>query len=88
MGTAGANGSDCTFTADDQDMEGTVIWDSISDLDFYMTNGSTLTGYFVDDETYAGNAETDIAAFTSAMILPGRLPVTVRSQIFTTRVPL
>lgn len=54
-GTAGANGSDCTFTADDQDMEGTVIWDSIIDLDFYMTNGSTLTGYFVDDETYAGN---------------------------------
>ena len=54
-GTAGANGSDCTFTADDQDMEGAVIWDSINDLDFYMTNGSTLTGYFVDDETYAGN---------------------------------
>lgn len=54
-GTAGANGSDGTFTADDQDMEGAVIWDSISDLDFYMTNGSTLTGYFVDDETYAGN---------------------------------
>lgn len=54
-GTAGANGSDCTFTVDDQDMEGTVIWDSISDLDFYMINGSTLTGYFVDDETYAGN---------------------------------
>lgn len=54
-GTAGANGSDCTFTADDQDMEGAVIWDSISDLDFYMTNGSTLTGYFTDDETYAGN---------------------------------
>lgn len=54
-GTAGANGSDCTFTADDQDMERAVIWDSISDLDFYRTNGSTLTGYFVDDETYAGN---------------------------------
>lgn len=54
-GTAGANGSDCTFTADDQDMEGAVIWDSISQLDFYMTNASTLTGYFTDDETYAGN---------------------------------
>lgn len=54
-GTAGANGSDCTFTADDQDMEGAVIWDSISQLDFYMTNGSTLSGYFADDETYAGN---------------------------------
>lgn len=54
-GTAGANGSDCTFTADDQDMQGGIIWDSISQLDFYMTNGSTLTGYFADDETYAGD---------------------------------
>lgn len=36
-------------------MEGAVIWDSISQLDFYMTNASTLTGYFTDDETYAGN---------------------------------
>ena len=50
--TEGANGSDCTFTADNQDMEGAVIWDSISQLDFYMTNGSTLTGYFADDETF------------------------------------
>ncbi|RDU23834.1 autotransporter outer membrane beta-barrel domain-containing protein [Anaerosacchariphilus polymeriproducens] len=54
-GEAGANGSDCIFTADDQDMEGNVIWDSISDLDFYMKNGSKLTGAFVDDETWAGN---------------------------------
>ncbi|MCR5271363.1 MAG: hypothetical protein K6E13_00060 [Lachnospiraceae bacterium] len=53
-GTAGANGADCLFTADSQDMEGKVVWDSISYLDFYMTNGSTLTGAFVDDETYAG----------------------------------
>ncbi len=53
-GTSGANGSDCTFTADNQDMEGDVIWDSISQLDFYMENGSTLTGAIVDDETYAG----------------------------------
>lgn len=41
-GQSGANGSDCNFTADSQDMKGNVIWDSISDLDFYMTNGSTL----------------------------------------------
>ena len=53
-GSSGENGSDCIFTADDQDMEGDVIWDSISDLDFYMTNGSTLTGAIVDDESYAG----------------------------------
>lgn len=53
-GTSGANGSDCTFTADSQDMEGDVIWDSISQLDFYLENGSSLTGAIVDDETYAG----------------------------------
>ena len=56
-GQSGANGSDCSFTADSQDMKGNVIWDSISDLDFYMTNGSTLEGAFVNDETYAGNGE-------------------------------
>lgn len=54
-GTAGANGAQCIFTGDNQEMEGTVVYDSISTLDFYMTNGSTFTGNFVDDETYAGN---------------------------------
>lgn len=54
-GQSGSNGSDCNFTADSQDMKGNVIWDSISDLDFYMTNGSTLEGAFVNDETYVGN---------------------------------
>ena len=54
-GSTGANGADTTFTAISQDMEGNVIWDSISELDFYMTDGSTLKGAFVDDETDAGN---------------------------------
>ena len=54
-GQSGANGSDCNFTADSQDMKGNVIWDSISDLDFYMTNGSTLEGAFVNDESNVGN---------------------------------
>ena len=53
-GTTGQNGADCLFTAADQEMEGDVIWDSISQLDFYMTEGSTLTGAVTDDETYAG----------------------------------
>ena len=35
-------------------MQGDVIWDSISKLDFYMTDGSSLTGAVTDDETYAG----------------------------------
>ncbi len=54
-GQTGSNGSDCLFTAINQEMQGDVIWDSISDLDFYITDNSVLTGAFVDDETYAGN---------------------------------
>ena len=54
-GTTGANGADCLFTAIDQTMEGNVIWDSISDLDFYMTGESTLTGAVVQDESNAGD---------------------------------
>ncbi|MCD8363823.1 MAG: hypothetical protein LUC98_12860 [Lachnospiraceae bacterium] len=54
-GTSGANGSQCSFTAADQEMEGDVIWDSISKLDFYIMDGSTLTGAVIDDETYAGD---------------------------------
>ena len=54
-GTSGENGADCLFTAVKQDMEGDVVWDSISQLDFYMTDGSTLKGAVVDDESNAGN---------------------------------
>ena len=36
-------------------MQGDVIWDSISKLDFYMIDGSTLTGAVTDDESNAGN---------------------------------
>lgn len=54
-GTAGDNGADCLFTAVQQEMEGDVVWDSISQLDFYITDGSTLTGAVTDDETNAGD---------------------------------
>ena len=54
-GESGANGADCDFTAISQDMEGSVIWDTISQLDFYMTDGSSLTGAIIDDESFAGN---------------------------------
>lgn len=54
-GTAGANGADCSFTGIAQEMQGDVIWDSISKLDFYMIDGSTLTGAVTDDESNAGN---------------------------------
>jgi len=54
-GQTGNNGSDCLFTAINQEMQGDVVWDSISDLDFYITDNSTLTGAIINDETYAGN---------------------------------
>lgn len=54
-GTSGKNGADCNFTGISQKMQGNVIWDSISQLDFYMTSGSTLEGAFVQDESNAGN---------------------------------
>ena len=52
-GQSGQNGADCLFTAVKQDMEGNVIWDSISKLDVYMTKGSRLKGAVVQDESYA-----------------------------------
>ena len=54
-GQSGANGADCSFTTENQKMEGDVIWDSISTLDFKMTEGSILTGGFIQDESCAGN---------------------------------
>ena len=36
-------------------MTGDVIWDSISQLDFYVLDGSTLTGAVLDDESNAGS---------------------------------
>lgn len=54
-GQSGANGADCLFTGIDQDMEGDIIWDSISKLDFYMTEGSTLEGAVIKDESCAGD---------------------------------
>ena len=54
-GTTGSNGADCLFTGISQTMTGDVVWDSVSKLDFYMTDGSTLTGAVKDDESCAGN---------------------------------
>lgn len=53
-GKEGDNGTDCKFTAISQEMQGNIIWDSISQLDFYMTDGSTLNGAIINDESCAG----------------------------------
>ena len=62
-GSVGSNGADCLFTAKEQEMQGDVIWDSVSDLDFYMTGGSTLTGAVVDDESCAGEGGDGVCNF-------------------------
>ena len=46
-GQKGSNGAECTFTASRQEMQGDIIWDSISTLDFNMSDGSVLTGAFL-----------------------------------------
>ena len=53
-GKSGANGADCVFTAISQTMQGDVIWDSISTLNLYVTEGSELVGAVLDDESNAG----------------------------------
>lgn len=63
-GQKGSNGADCTFTAQKQEMQGDVIWDSISKLDFNMSDGSVLTGAFVQDESNAGNGGSGYANVT------------------------
>lgn len=60
-GKSGANGADCVFIGDSQDMKGDILWDSISTLEFSMKNGSTLTGAFIQDESNAGAGGTGYA---------------------------
>ena len=43
-GTAGSNGAQVEFTADSQTIDGDIVVDTISTLDFSLTNGSVLNG--------------------------------------------
>lgn len=54
-GQTGANGANCTFTANAQEMNGNILWDSISTLDLIMENESIFTGAILQDESAAGN---------------------------------
>lgn len=49
-GIPGNNGASCLFTADNQEMEGDMIWDDISRLDFYMTKKSTFKGAVLNEK--------------------------------------
>ena len=61
-GSTGENGAKCTFNAIRQSMEGNVIWDSISTLDFYLTEGSALAGAVINDESWSGKTAEEARA--------------------------
>ena len=63
-GAQGSNGADCTFTAKNQKMQGDIIWDSISTLNFSMSDGSVLTGAVVQDESNVKTAGSGYADIT------------------------
>ena len=79
-GKTGSNGADCTFTAISQLMDGDILWDSISNLDLSLTEGSVFTGAVIDDESCAGEGGSGSCRITidesSAWIVTGNSSVT------------
>ncbi len=63
-GESGANGADCTFSIKNMQVEGDVVWDSISTLAFVIEDQSTLTGAFLQDESCAGGGGDGFADLT------------------------
>ena len=64
-GTAGANGAQVTFTAEDQSLEGNIVVDSISTLDMTLTGNSTFTGTInIVDNEEGGTAVANNAVIT------------------------
>lgn len=63
-GTAGANGAQVTFTADDQTLEGDIRVDSISTLNMTLSGNSTFTETINIDE----NEEGDEAVSDNAVV--------------------
>ena len=66
-GTAGANGAQVTFTAEDQSLEGNIVVDSISTLDMSLTGNSTFSGTI----NIVDNEEDGTAVANNAVITVG-----------------
>ncbi len=64
-GTAGSNGAQVDFTADDQTLEGNIIVDTISTLNMTLTGNSEFTGTVnIVDNADGGDAVSDNAVIT------------------------
>ena len=59
-GKAGSNGAQCIFTGIQQELNGDIIWDSVSTLRVYLTEGSRLTGSVLQDQTYEGEGTAEM----------------------------
>ncbi len=59
-GKTGSNGAQCVFTGIQQELNGDIIWDSVSTLQVYLTEGSCLTGAVVQDPTYEGEGTSEL----------------------------
>jgi hypothetical protein len=64
-GTAGKNGAQVNFTADNQVLSGNIVVDTISTLDMTLTNGSNFTGTInITDNDEGGTAVDNNAVVT------------------------
>lgn len=66
-GTAGSNGAQVEFTADDQALSGKILVDTISTLNLTLKNGSSFTGMI----NIASNAEGSTAVSDNAVVTIG-----------------
>lgn len=66
-GTAGSNGAQVEFTADDQALSGKILVDTISPLNLTLKNGSSFTGTI----NIASNAEGSTAVSDNAVVTIG-----------------
>lgn len=64
-GRAGANGANCIFSAYEQEMIGDIVYDTISNLDLYILEGSRFEGALLCDDSFnGGNTGDGIANVT------------------------
>ena len=64
-GTAGSNGAQVEFTADNQTLAGDIVVDTISTLNMTLQNGSSFTGTVnIVDNAQSGTAVSDNATVT------------------------
>ncbi len=58
-GRAGNNGANCIFSAYAQTLPGDVVYDTISNLDLYLMEGSALEGAILCDDSFNGGNSGD-----------------------------